>query len=151
MWPVLVTVPYWISVIDFYLGVLLCQWLTVSGGCALLGSAQLFLMYLTCKNNNPQSAFAVDYFFMYLTCKNNNPQSAFAQHILHNRYEYGTIEDIMKLVKPVKDPRLLIPYEQLFIQNFYQENTLITEQNPGEHNPLIQLATDTEVHQGKNQ
>ena len=32
--------------------------------------------------------------------KKNNPQSAFAQHILHNRHEYGTIEEIMKLVDP---------------------------------------------------
>jgi len=43
--------------------------------------------------------------------KNSNPQSAFAKHILHNRHEYGTTEEIMKLVKPIKDPRLLIPYE----------------------------------------
>ena len=42
--------------------------------------------------------------------KNSNPRSAFAQHILHNRHEYGTIEEIMKIVKPIKVPRLLIPY-----------------------------------------
>jgi len=54
--------------------------------------------------------------------KNSNPQSAFAQHILHNRHEYGTIEEIMKLVKPIKNPRLLIPYEQHFIHKFHQEN-----------------------------
>ena len=49
----------------------------------------------------------------------------------------------MKLVKPFKDPRLLIPYEQLFIYKFHQENKLVTEQSPGEYNPLIQLAIDT--------
>jgi hypothetical protein len=51
----------------------------------------------------------------------------------------------MKVVKPIKDPRLLTTYEQLFIHKFHQENTLITEQNPGEYNPLIQLAIDTSI------
>jgi len=49
----------------------------------------------------------------------------------------------MKLVKPLKVSRLLIPYEQLFIHKFHQENKLINEQNPGKYNPLIQLAIDT--------
>jgi hypothetical protein len=75
--------------------------------------------------------------------KDNNPQSDFTKHILHSRHEYGKIDDKMKVVKPVKVTRLLIPHELLFIQTFYQENTLINEQNPGEHNPLIQLAIDT--------
>jgi hypothetical protein len=38
---------------------------------------------------------------------------------------------------------MLIPYEQLFIQAHFQQKQLITEQNPGEHNPLIQLSIDT--------
>jgi len=35
---------------------------------------------------------------------------------------------------------LLCPY---LIHKFHQENKLITEQSPGEYNPLIQLAIDT--------
>jgi hypothetical protein len=75
--------------------------------------------------------------------RNNNPQSAFALHILDKKHEYGIIEEIMELVKSIKNTRLLIPFEQFYIQNHHQENKLITEQHPGEHNPLIQLATDT--------
>ena len=48
----------------------------------------------------------------------------------------------MELVKPIKNKRQLIPFEQFYIQKHYQENKLITEQHP-EYNPLIQLAIDT--------
>jgi len=37
---------------------------------------------------------------------------------------------------------MLIPYEQFFIQSHYQHGQLITDQNPGEQNPLIQLGID---------
>ena len=50
---------------------------------------------------------------------------------------------VMELLKPIKKTRLLIPLEQFYIQKHHQENKLITEQHPGEHNPLIQLAIDT--------
>jgi hypothetical protein len=33
--------------------------------------------------------------------KTNNPQSAYAQHILHNRHEYGTIAETMTLIKAI--------------------------------------------------
>jgi hypothetical protein len=75
--------------------------------------------------------------------KNNDPQSAFAQHILNNQHEYGTIDETMKLLKPINYTSMVIPFEQLFIQAHYQYRQLITEQNPGEHNPLIQLGIDT--------
>jgi hypothetical protein len=84
--------------------------------------------------------------------KNNNPQLAFALHILNNRHEYGAIDEIMTLLKPIKHKQLLIPYEQYFIQTHHQQNKLITEQSPGEYNPLIQLAIDaTRVTELKNQ
>jgi hypothetical protein len=75
--------------------------------------------------------------------KGNNPQSAFAQHILNNQHEYGKIDEIMTLLKHTKHKPLLTPYEQYFIQTHYQQNKLITEQNPGKYNPLIQLAIDS--------
>jgi hypothetical protein len=81
--------------------------------------------------------------------KGNNPQSAFALHILNNRHKYGTIDEIMILLKHIKDKPLLTPYEQYFIQTHYQQNKLITEQNPGEYNPLIQLTIDT-AHTSRN-
>jgi hypothetical protein len=75
--------------------------------------------------------------------RNNNPQSAYAQHIFNNRHEYGTIEEIMKLIQPTTHTSLLIPYEALFIQLHQQKGQLITEQTTGEPNPLFQLYLDT--------
>jgi hypothetical protein len=36
----------------------------------------------------------------------------------------------------------LLPYEQLFIQNYHHKGKLIPEQHRGEPNPLLQLACD---------
>jgi len=69
--------------------------------------------------------------------KNNNPQSAYALHILNNRHEYGPMEKTMTLLKPIKNASLLTPYEQFCIQAFYKSGRLISEQNPGEPNPLL--------------
>jgi hypothetical protein len=74
--------------------------------------------------------------------KNNNPQLTYAQHILHNRHEYGPMDKTMTLLKPLNNSSFLIPYKQLFIQFIHQEGKLISEQNPGEPNLLLQLATD---------
>jgi hypothetical protein len=62
---------------------------------------------------------------------------------LNNRHEYGTIDEIMELIKPIKNTRMLLPLKQFYIQKHYQQNKLITEQHPGEQNPLTQLAIDT--------
>jgi hypothetical protein len=75
--------------------------------------------------------------------RSNNPQSAYTQHILNNRHEYGTIEDIMKLIKPTTHTSLFIPYEALFIQLHQQQGHLITEQTTSEPNPLFQLHIET--------
>jgi len=48
----------------------------------------------------------------------------------------------MDLLKPHSTPSLLIPHELFFIQSFHKEGKLISEQNPAENNPLIQLAFD---------
>jgi len=72
--------------------------------------------------------------------RHNNPQSAYAQHILQNRHEYGSIDHLMTILKPLNDTTFLTPYEQYFIQTLYQKGQLIPEQPPGERNPLVQLA-----------
>ena len=72
--------------------------------------------------------------------RNNNPQSAFAQHILHNQHEYGQMNNVMKLLKPLSNPSMLTSYKQFYIQTFHQENKLILEQYPGEQTPLFQTA-----------
>ena len=58
-----------------------------------------------------------------------NPQSAYAQHILQNIHEYGTLTYTMSLLKHIHNPTKLIPYEQLFIQNFHHHGNLISEQS----------------------
>jgi len=69
--------------------------------------------------------------------RNNNPQSAYAQHIQQNQQEYGQMNNIMTLMKPLNNPSLLIPYKQYYIQSLHQEGKLILEQNPGEINSLF--------------
>ena len=71
--------------------------------------------------------------------KNNNPQSAYALHFLNNQHEYGPIEQIMTLLKPLINTSLLTTYKQFFIQAFHKSGNLISEQNPGEPNPLFQM------------
>jgi hypothetical protein len=48
----------------------------------------------------------------------------------------------MTLLKLLSTASLLTPHELFFIQSFHKEKKLISEQNPGEPNPLIQLAID---------
>jgi hypothetical protein len=69
----------------------------------------------------------------------NNPQSVYALHILNNQHEYSPIEKKMTLLKPLKNTSLLTPYEQFFIQEFHRYERLVSERNPGEHNPLLQM------------
>ena len=49
----------------------------------------------------------------------------------------------MKLLKPTNHTSMLIPYESFFIQSHHQHGQLISEQNPGEPNPIIQLGIET--------
>jgi hypothetical protein len=72
--------------------------------------------------------------------KGNNPQSAYALHILNNQHKYSPIEKTMTLLKPLKSTSLLTPYEHLFMQSLHKAGRLISEQSPGEINPLLQLA-----------
>ena len=74
--------------------------------------------------------------------KNDNPQSAYALRILQDRHEYGPLKDTMTLLKPIHKPSMVIPYEQLLIQTFHQNGTLIPKQNCNEQNPLFRLATE---------
>ena len=43
------------------------------------------------------------------TVHKKDPQSAYAQHILHNRHEYGPIDKTMTLLKPLSKTSLLTP------------------------------------------
>jgi ribosomal protein S17E len=69
--------------------------------------------------------------------RNNVPQSAYAQHILRNLHEYGSITDVMTLLKLIQKKSMLTSYEQLFIETFHHNGNLITEQGTGEQTPLF--------------
>jgi hypothetical protein len=83
------------------------------------------------------SSFNVPDMLRYI--KTNNPQSAYAQHILHNRHEYGTLAETMTLIKPIQNESMLLPFEQFHIQSLHQTGKLIPEQYPNDPNPLFQL------------
>ena len=48
----------------------------------------------------------------------------------------------MTLLKPLNNPKLLLPYEQYYIQPLHHEGKLIPEHSPGEINPLFQTVID---------
>jgi len=48
----------------------------------------------------------------------------------------------MTHLKPLNNTSLLTPYEQFFIHSPDKEGNLISEQNLGEPNPILQLAID---------
>jgi len=48
----------------------------------------------------------------------------------------------MTILKPLKDPTMLTPYEQYFTQTLHQEGQLFPEQPTGKKIPLLQLAID---------
>jgi hypothetical protein len=60
--------------------------------------------------------------------RNNNPRCAYAQHILHNQHEYGPMDHLMILIKPLNSTTTLISNEQFFIQSLFQEARLIPDQ-----------------------
>jgi hypothetical protein len=57
------------------------------------------------------------------------------------------MNSIMTLLKPLKNPNMLIPYEQYYIQTLYREGILIPEQSSGEINPLFQTAINPQPPQ----
>jgi len=57
---------------------------------------------------------------------------------------YGIMfNNTMALLKHINKTSLLLPYEQLYIQLYYQHKQLISEQYIGEHNPIYQLIQST--------
>jgi hypothetical protein len=51
----------------------------------------------------------------------------------------------MSLLKRIEKPALLLPYKQLFIQAYYNNNIFIPEQRTGDHNPMFQFLFDAYV------
>jgi len=68
--------------------------------------------------------------------KTNNPQSAYAMHILNNRHEYGPAKETLQLLRPCSKESQMNSWEAMIIQLHHHRKTLITEQQPYEHNIL---------------
>jgi len=72
--------------------------------------------------------------------RSNNSTSAYAAHSLDNRYEYGTKEDTLKLLKNCQKGKHMGCWEALYMQSFHQNKVLINEQQIGDTNPLFEIA-----------
>ena len=83
--------------------------------------------------------------------RNNDPRSAYALHILQNRHEYGPMNSTMHLIKPITNPSLLLPYEQLHITDLSKRGQLIPEQNSYDSNPLVSLVLSPSTNPRKAQ
>ena len=66
--------------------------------------------------------------------KTNNPHSAYALHILNNRHEYGPLDETMQMIKTCTKGSYMNCWEIMYIQEYHQKSSLITEQQPMEHN-----------------
>ena len=62
--------------------------------------------------------------------------------LLHMIFSIGPMDKTMTLIKLLNNTSLLTPYEQSFIHSLDKEGELISEQNTGESNPILQLAID---------
>jgi hypothetical protein len=78
--------------------------------------------------------------------RTNNPKSAYATHILDNRHEYGTEEDIQLLQACQKGTRMDC-WKTLYIQALHQRKVLISEQQVNDTNLLFELAIITHTLQ----
>jgi len=104
------------------------------------------LYELKCKTCNKvyvgQSGRAIGIRFKEHTryIRSNNSTSVYAAHILDNRYEYGTKEDTLKLLKKCLKGKHMDCWEALYMQTFHQKKVLIKEQQIGNTNPLFEIA-----------
>jgi hypothetical protein len=55
------------------------------------------------------------------------------------------MHNTIELLKQINKTKLLIPYEQLYIQSHHHHKQLIPEQNGSEYNPMYQLIYDQQV------
>jgi hypothetical protein len=59
---------------------------------------------------------------------------------VNSKHEYSPIDKTMTLLNPIKSTTLLFPYELFFMQSLHKAGRLISEQNPGDSHPVLQLA-----------
>jgi hypothetical protein len=71
---------------------------------------------------------------------------AYALHVLNNAHEYGSINNIMSLLKQVNKDPLINSFKQFYFEfNFYY-NKLISEQSRVEQNQIYDFLLDLHLH-----
>ena len=75
--------------------------------------------------------------------RTNSPQSAYATHILHNRHEYGPKNETLQLLKACNKGTQMNCWETMCMQQLYQGEILIAEQQVYELNSLYSCICDT--------
>jgi len=78
--------------------------------------------------------------------KTNHPVSAYTLHMLHNKHEYGNIEQTIELLKPHNKGVKMNVWESFFIHILQKQNLLIEEQKVNDPTPLFELAQDVALH-----
>jgi len=75
--------------------------------------------------------------------RTNNLQSAYATHILQNKLEYGPKNETLQPLKACNKGTQMNCWETMYMQQLYQREILIAEQQVYELNPLYNCIYDT--------
>jgi hypothetical protein len=75
----------------------------------------------------------------------NNSQSAYVQNILQLLHEFGPISGTLSLIQQVDTGKYVNTIEQYYIQEHKHNKILISEQNPGDQNPLFCFLYDLQL------
>jgi len=60
--------------------------------------------------------------------KHNKPHLAYALHVLNNAHEYGSINNMMSLLKQVNKGPLINSFKQFYSEFYFYHSKLISEQ-----------------------
>jgi hypothetical protein len=77
--------------------------------------------------------------------RTNNPTSAYALHISNNKYDYGTAEETLQLLKSCHKSTRMNCWEKFYMQLFHQHGTLVNEQRVYDVNPLYEIADTSQT------
>ena len=78
--------------------------------------------------------------------KHNKPQLACALHILNKVHKYGSINNIMSLLKQVNKGPLIKSFKQFYFQLHCYHNKHISEQSIGEQKQSYELVFDLHLY-----
>jgi hypothetical protein len=71
--------------------------------------------------------------------KNNEQNSKLAQHILHTKYEYETIEKVMKILHVEKKGQMLFTHERFRMYEISKQNMQLNDNIAETYNPIYEI------------